>query len=384
MKYDVIVIGAGTMGLATGYYLAKQNARVLMIDANDPPHQEGSHGGDTRLIRHAYGEGMAYTPLALRSQGLWDELQKNSEEPIFKKTGIVSFANEQSAFINEIKQSAKQYDLPLTMYDQEGLQKQFPGLSFSTQETQIGCFESESGVLFVDQCLKTYRRLALEEGAELLVNNQVIDLFIDQDTVRVVTKDGQHTGKQVVIATGAWQAQWFEKLKLDVKITPKRQVIGWFEADPTLFDASVFPGFTAETKEGLFYGFPSIDGSGVKVGRHDYGEPVDPNSFERDFAYNSEDEQVLRSFLEKWMPKAAGKLKKGKTCLYTMTTDEAFIIDQHPIHKQVWVAAGFSGHGFKFASGIGESLANRVMKKESPIDLSMFKLNRFNNFTESK
>ncbi|MBM7542661.1 N-methyl-L-tryptophan oxidase [Amphibacillus cookii] len=378
MKYDVTVIGAGTIGLATGYYLAKQGATVLMIDTYDPPHQQGSHGGDTRLIRHAYGEGRAYTPLALRSQILWDQLQIESEAPLFKKTGILSFANENSPFINEIKQSASHYQLPLTLYDHNGLKHNFPSLDLTDKAPQIGCFESESGVLFVDQCMKTYRRLAQVEGADLIVNQPVTDLVIDHGGVRVVTQAQQYTSQQVVIATGAWQAQWFEQLNLDIQLTPKRQVIGWFDADPNLFDASVFPGFTAETDEGLFYGFPSMNGSGVKLGRHDYGMPVDPNQFERDFGYYPEDEHVLRSFLEKWMPRAAGKLKKGNTCLYTMTTDEDFIIDQHPIHKQVWIAAGFSGHGFKFASGIGESLADRVMQRESTIDLAMFSFDRFN------
>jgi N-methyl-L-tryptophan oxidase len=76
IQFETIVIGAGSMGIATGYYLAKQGVKTLLIDAFDPPHSFGSHHGDTRMIRHAYGEGASYVPLVLQAQKLWEELEK--------------------------------------------------------------------------------------------------------------------------------------------------------------------------------------------------------------------------------------------------------------------------------------------------------------------
>lgn len=376
-SYDIVIVGAGSIGMATGYYLAKMGVNVLMIDANDPPHDKGSHGGDTRLIRHAYGEGRSYTPLALKSQMLWNQLQIQTHREIFKQTGVLNIGPEKSDFMEEIRKSAELYQLTVENLDHDAITLRYPGLALMDKPKKEGCLEPESGVLYVDQCLKTYRELALKEGAELIVNTAVIDLELRNRQAKVTTAAQTFICDQVLIAVGAWQVEWFKKLQLDPPLTVKRQVIGWFEADPALFDLSVFPGFTAETEDGLFYGFPSIDGSGVKIGRHDYGEPVNPNDFERDFSRYPQDEAVLRQFLEKWMPNAAGALIKGKTCLYTMTDDEDFIVDQHPQYKQVWLAAGFSGHGFKFASGVGQGLAELMTDGKSATDLSLFSLKRF-------
>lgn len=90
MKYDLIIIGSGSVGAAAGYYATRAGLNVLMIDAHMPPHQQGSHHGDTRLIRHAYGEGEKYVPLVLRAQTLWDELAQHNEEPVFVRSGVVN------------------------------------------------------------------------------------------------------------------------------------------------------------------------------------------------------------------------------------------------------------------------------------------------------
>ncbi|SDC22588.1 N-methyl-L-tryptophan oxidase [Pelagirhabdus alkalitolerans] len=375
MVYDVVIIGAGTIGISTGYYLSKKGQRVLMIDAHKPPHEQGSHGGETRLIRHAYGEGRAYTPLARHAQKLWNDLQAKTDDTIFKQTGILSIAQKDSHFLNEIRKSAQAYHLPLKDMDRDDLKAAYPSIELP-DDSYGGCFEPESGVVFVDQALSLYLDLAIQNGAELQANTIVESIKQTEKELFIQTDQGNIQTKQVLISTGAHQAEWFRELNLNIELTPKRQVIGWFESDPS-FDASTFPGFTFESEQGTFYGFPSFDGSGVKLGRHDYGTPVDPDHFDRDFTSRPEDEQMLREFLKTFMPKAAGKLNKGKTCLYTMSPDEDFIIDQHPEDKRIHFAAGFSGHGFKFASALGEALADRLTDQPTQVDLAMFKMDRF-------
>lgn len=99
MKYDLIIIGSGSVGAAAGYYATRAGLNVLMIDAHMPPHQQGSHHGDTRLIRHAYGEGEKYVPLVLRAQQLWDELSTHNEEPVFVRSGVmIRFRNRLEGF----------------------------------------------------------------------------------------------------------------------------------------------------------------------------------------------------------------------------------------------------------------------------------------------
>lgn len=99
MKYDLIIIGSGSVGAAAGYYATRAGLNVLMTDAHMPPHQHGSHHGDTRLIRHAYGEGEKYVPLVLRAQTLWDELSRhNEDDPIFVRSGVINLGPADSAF----------------------------------------------------------------------------------------------------------------------------------------------------------------------------------------------------------------------------------------------------------------------------------------------
>jgi glycine/D-amino acid oxidase-like deaminating enzyme len=111
MKYDLIIIGSGSVGSAAGYYATQAGLNVLMIDAHLPPHSEGSHHGDTRLIRHAYGEGERYVPLVLRAQTLWDELAKLTEERVFDRTGVINLGPAHSAFLATVEHSAREFNL---------------------------------------------------------------------------------------------------------------------------------------------------------------------------------------------------------------------------------------------------------------------------------
>jgi glycine/D-amino acid oxidase-like deaminating enzyme len=114
---------------------------------------------------------------------------------------------------------------------------------------------------------------------------------------------------------------------------------------------------------------------GVKVALHGSADVCTPESVLR--AIRPEDEEAIRDRLNKTIPLLAGRLLHAETCLYTMTPDEHFIIDKHPDHPQVTLAAGFSGHGFKFASVMGEILADLATDQASPFDLNLFSISRF-------
>ncbi|MDF2683103.1 MAG: N-methyl-L-tryptophan oxidase, partial [Brevibacillus sp.] len=162
--YDVIVLGAGSMGMAAGAFLAKQNAKVLLIDAFDPPHSKGSHHGDTRMIRHAYGEGKKYVPMVLRAQELWEELERETGKQLFERTGVLGLANLGSAFLEEEIFSAKQFDLPLEILQAEEVRKRWPGITVSDEI--MGAFEPNSGLLYSEECIRAYRHLATQNGAD--------------------------------------------------------------------------------------------------------------------------------------------------------------------------------------------------------------------------
>ena len=129
MKYDLIIIGSGSVGSAAGYYATQAGLNVLMIDAHLPPHSEGSHHGDTRLIRHAYGEGERYVPLVLRAQTLWDELAAVTEERIFERTGVINLGPANSTFLANVEESAKAYRLDFERLDANDIMARWPEIS---------------------------------------------------------------------------------------------------------------------------------------------------------------------------------------------------------------------------------------------------------------
>lgn len=376
MHYDVIVIGAGSMGMAAGYYLSKSGKKTLLIDAFNPPHNKGSHHGETRIIRYAYGENEAYVPLALKSQELWNDIAKQTGKELFLQTGVLNVGDSQSAFIQNVISSASKHSLPLEVLNAKQVNQTWPGIVVPNHF--IGCYEPSSGILKAEECIKAYAQLAISEGATLLANYPIIDINVQQDFISVKTKDHTFHSKSLVLSAGAWSTPLLALLDLQLPLTPVRKTFAWFSSDEKLFNSTQFPAFAFDTAQGMYYGFPSIAGSGLKVGRHDGGEKVNPDSPILEFGELEEDEGDLTRFLQEYMPVNKGiSLKEGKTCFYTLTPDEDFIIDLHPNYPNIAIAAGFSGHGFKFSSVVGKILGELITEGRSVEDISLFSLDRF-------
>lgn len=371
-RYDVIVVGAGSVGMAAGYFLAKRGIRVLMVDAHNPPHADGSHHGETRIIRHAYGEGREYIPLALRAQQLWYELEEEAGEKLFAKTGVLGVGFPGSPFIQEVIAGAKAHSLPLERLSSAEIMRRWPGIAIP--ESFIGCLEPDAGVLFSEACLRAFRRRALDLGAELLTSSPVLTIEGEAGGITVRTREGVFHGERAIVSAGAWAGKLLSDLSLP--LTPVRKTVGWFRCDERLYDSRRFPAFFFDFPEEQYYGFPSFEGSGVKVGRHDGGPPIDPDRFDRTFGGAPEDEGDLRRFLERTLPQAAGKRLRGSVCIYTRTPDEHFIIDRHPEDERILIAAGLTGHGFKFSSALGEALCQWITAGKPGLDLSLFSLDR--------
>lgn len=371
MDYDVIIVGAGSMGMASGYYLAKEGKKVLMLDAFTPPHEEGSHHGDTRIIRFAYGEGASYVPFVKRAGELWHELESLVNESLFLQTGVVNIGEPTCAFIRNVKASAALYDLALEHYSAAEAMNKWPGLFLPAN--LVACFEPTAGVLLVEACIRAYKKLALEAGASLQTNEKVLAIQAG-DIVQVQTVHNSYKAKHLIVTAGAWATELLQTVDVSIPVTPTRKTFAWFEADEQLYRDEVFPAYCFEFADSTYYGFPSIDGAGLKLGRHDGGDVVNPNDPLRPF--DASDTVDLQNFIDQFMPQH-GTLKYGKTCKYSMTPDEDFIIDFLPEHQNIVIAAGFSGHGFKFSSAVGEALAELIVEGKSKQDLSTFKLSRF-------
>ncbi|OMD90274.1 N-methyltryptophan oxidase [Paenibacillus odorifer] len=360
------------MGMSAGYYLAKRGVKTLLIDAFDPPHTQGSHHGETRLIRHAYSGDPAYIDLALRADRLWKEAEQLSGIELLVRSGVLNLADSAVYSFSGRLAEAKKRKVQVQHLDAGEIRRRWPGLNIP--ETFAAMYEPDAGYLYSERCISAYRQLALGQGAELLTNTSVVNITARESSVTVYTTNGDYHGASAILSAGAWFGALAPFVHLPIKAI--RKVVGWFESLPA-FAAGNFPGFTLGAEEGGYYGFPSIAGAGLKIGRHDTGLEWKPGTLLAPFGSETSDEQDLRRVLETYMPGAAGRLLKGSVCKYEHTPDEDFIIDRHPLHSNVLVAGGFSGHGFKFSSVVGEILADLATSGATNHNIQPFALSRF-------
>lgn len=370
--YDVAVIGLGAMGSAAAYHLARRGLNVLGIDRFHPPHSWGSSHGETRVIREAYFEHPSYVPLVQRAYELWAELEEEAQERLYLKTGGVMIGARESTVVNGAIASAGRHQLEHEVLSCGAIRERFPGLQ--PEPEMLGVLEPRAGILYPEKCVAAHLRLAGILGAELRVNERVVSWEESGDGVNIRTESGEYSARKLILSAGPWIAELLEELKAVVRI--ERQVLLWFEAlDPTVFTPDRFPIHLWEYEpEKMFYGFPDL-GSGVKVAFHHQGEWTSAEAVNR--TVTKADIAAMRELLARYLPKANGHFLRGTVCLYTNTPDGHFILDRHPRSERVLVASPCSGHGFKFASAIGEVLAEWVLEGKPAMDLSLFRLGRF-------
>lgn len=375
--YDAIVIGIGGMGSATLYHLAKRGLNVLGIEQFEIPHEMGSSHGLTRIIRLAYYEDPSYIPLLRRAYELWNILEQESNNKLFYQTGSLDMGPEDSNVFAGSLQSCIVHDLEHEVMTSEQLTKRFPGYRMPAHIKAL--FQPQGGLLIPEKCIIAHVNLAKKHGATVHTGECVRGWDILRDArVQVTTDNSQYTAERLVICGGAWAYKLVPDLAQ--KAVPERQVLIWLETiKPELYTPERFPVWNATVDEGRYYGFPEFnpDGTtpGMKFGRwHHREEIVDPDTVDRNVY--PEDENLLRQFGEKYFPDGSGKTLSMKVCMFTNTADEHWIIQTLPDTPQVSVAAGFSGHGFKMASVIGETMADFAQHGETKHNIKLHQLAR--------
>lgn len=376
MTYDVIVLGIGGMGAAAAAELARRGRKVLGLEQFTLGHDRGSSHGRLRVIRKAYYEHPNYVPLVRRAYERWYDLEQRQGRRLLTECGCLSVGKPDSELIVGVRRAAAEHKLPLTELSAADLRKRFPAFRFSDE--YVGVLEDEAGFLAVEDCVLAHAEEAQLHGADIRENETVVGWEASPRGVTVRTTRHQFAAERLVITAGPWAGKMLTDLALP--LTVMRQVQLWFgPAEPT--DAAklrrdVFPIYMADTPEGMFYGLPMVDASGHKCARH-YGGTWMSDVGDLDRSSGPEDERVVRAFLKRSLPAADGQLLKAAVCPYTLTPDRHFVIDVHPAHANVSVAAGFSGHGFKFASVVGEALADLADTGRTVLPIGMFGIRRF-------
>jgi sarcosine oxidase len=372
--FDQIVIGAGGMGSAAIYELSRRGQRVLGLERFGVPHELGSSAGATRIFRFAYFEHPSYVPLMRLSFARWQALERDFGEPLLTVTGGLDIGLPEGRVVGGAKAACREHGLTHEVLRAQEVAKRHPAWRLPVGFEAV--YQPEAGFLPADRAILAHVTLARRLGAEVHENEPVCDWRAVGERIEVETERGCYEAGALVVAAGAWSGRVLSQYGFQNLAVPERQVVGWFETAGEKFAPKAFPVFILDCPEkGAYYGFPErAAGEGFKVGRfHHRGETVDPDTIERRIA--PEDEAVL-TWIGRYLSGPIGAPVGFKTCMFVNSPDEHFIVDLLPGHRNVAVAAGFSGHGYKFCSGIGEILADLAMHGATSHDTRLFSLAR--------
>jgi sarcosine oxidase len=373
MRAQIAVVGLGAAGAPALWQLARAGCDVIGIDQVAPPHDRGSSHGHTRLLRVAYAEGARYVPFVRRAIALWREIEADVGVQLFHQTGVFYAGDARSEFLSSSMASARAYDVALDTLDRR--EEVTCGLRIPGDWAAF--VELEGGFIEAEKAIGSFLGAATRAGARLLTGAKVAGIVPDGSGVEIRTDREIVRADRVIVAAGAWTSELLPALKPYLSI--ERRVLHWF-ADPTGACAlnAGFKPFIVEAGDGTeFYGFPSIDGRGVKAAEHDMrvgsaSRVEAADALNRDVSAGELDRiaRVVRRFL----PALEGP-RSSAVCMYPMSRDGDFIVDR--LDERIVVGVGLSGHGFKFAPAMGEALAALALDRAMPLDLSFLSLKRF-------
>ncbi|HEY2375315.1 MAG TPA: N-methyl-L-tryptophan oxidase [Gemmatimonadaceae bacterium] len=359
---DAIIVGLGAMGSAALYHLARRGVRVAGFDRFTPPHTLGSTHGLSRIIRESYYEHPRYVPLVQRAYELWADLERRSAHRLFHQTGGMMIGQRRGVLVSGAFLSAREHALEHEELSAAEVRARFPAFALPNEMTAF--YEPRAGILDPEACVDAHLRLGVASGAEVFFDEPVQEWSCSGGRVRVVTSNGEYDSGKLALCAGAWTPALLDDDSISLGV--ERQVMHWFT--PARHQENFTPArcpiaMIEYAADRIFYFVPD-GGDGVKAAIHHEGEPTDPDTVRRDV--DKEEVDRVTALLRTYLPDAAGERRRSATCLYTNTADGHFLITPHARHEDVLIVSACSGHGFKFASAIGEAVADVLMGTARP------------------
>lgn len=382
--YDVIVLGLGAMGSAALYQLSKTGQKILGIDMFSPPHSFGSSFGESRVTRQAIGEGTFYTPMVLRANVIWKEIEELSGEELYNHCGMLIAAYEEQNFLKNTVKAAKDFSIEHQILHGSDVEKLFP--AFKTASTDhVFYYEPTAGFLRPEKCIELQLHIARRNGAEIQINTEVISIDETENGITLHLAEGNRLRtKKLVVTSGPWIKDMLSEVLKPVLKT-YLQTLYWFDIDRDFYQEvspDKMPVFLCGVEQASttrsFYGFPAIDGAagGLKFAMHETNVEIDPN--QKDNVKPLSTGEELYEYVSRYIKHIKPEVLRTFNCVYTTTPDENFIIDFAPKSERIVFASACSGHGFKHAAAVGEILSEMVTDGKSKLDIHEFRLNRFN------
>lgn len=371
-RYRNVVLGAGAMGSAAAYHLARRGEPVLLVEQFSLGHDRGSSHGSARITRHSYAD-PAYARLMPAAFAAWRGLEADAGETLYLRTGGVSFGPAEVGYVARVASNLEQFRIPHRRMS--GAEWNGVHAAFRLPVDHDVVFEPDAGMLKAARALEVEVELARQLGPMTRVLERTPVRRVDLDAARptLVTDDGTIEADRLIVTAGAWTSRLVPSLA--ARLRPTRQSVFYFRpAEPEGFALGRMPVFIAMGSGEFddFYGMPMALGMGVKVARHG-GPDVDPERARRDV--DPSDAATVRAFLRSHLPALAeAPIDRSEVCLYTMAPDDHFQVALHPGRDDVVVASPCSGHGFKFSCLIGRVLADLATRGHTDVAIDPWKL----------
>ena len=369
--FDVIVAGTGGMGVAAAAAIAGRGHRVLGLDRFPVGHARGSSHGQTRLIRMAYFEHPDYVPLLRESAALWRQAETAGGRRLLVTCGLLTAGPAEGEVVSGTLRSARVHGLAVDTLAPDEVLARWNAFRIPADWTAV--HEPDAGYLLVEDCVATHAEIARRAGADLRSSVTVRGWHIQAGRVAVDTDAGVFEADRLVLCPGGWAG---DLLRLPaVPLTVLRKSLFWYAAADAVATEQM-PCFAFDTPAGFCYGFPALDARGVKIAEHTGGRRVnDPLTVDR--GVDPAEQATIETWIDSHLPAVSRRRTDHAVCLYTMSPDGHFVVGLHPAHPQVAIAAGFSGHGYKFASVVGEILADLALEGRTQHPIEFLSPQRF-------
>ena len=372
--YDTIIVGGGIVGAATAYALATSGQKILLLDQFEPGHTRGSSHGDGRIIRFNYPEAV-YVQMARLAYAAWDRLSNVARQPLTQKTGIAECGPADNPQIAEQIANFEETGVPYEAMDGTTYMQHFPQVKVPTESVVL--LQPDGGAVFATPAVLALWRLIAALGAETLSGQRVTQIDATDAGVTVHAINQTWEANKVVIAAGGWTNTLLKLLGIMLPLEVTQEQLAYFAPkDDTDHRLGSINAMLDWHHDPPFYCIPQIEIAGIKVGWHHTGNPINPDQPRFD---NQDIINGMSAWVGERFPHLHTTPLQTVTCLYTNTPDYHFVLDTHPMQKNVVIGAGFSGHGFKFGPTIGEILAALVKEEAPPLDVSTFSIARFND-----
>ncbi|HEY2888198.1 MAG TPA: FAD-dependent oxidoreductase, partial [Candidatus Limnocylindrales bacterium] len=355
---DLVVIGAGVMGVWTALTAAERGRRVVLVDAFEPGDPRQTSGDESRILRSSHGTEATYAGWAREARERWIELGRRFDDPIFIQAGVAWLAHGEGGFEAESLATLAGLGIPAERLTPAEAAARWPfatdGLAWVLFEPEAGVLRARAGVRAAARAFGlaggTLERRRIAPGA--VSTGDRLDAVIDTTTGERLEAD------QFVFAAGPWLPRLFpEVVGPRIRVTRQDVVYVGTPAGDRSFDVGQFPAWI--DYDDAFYGIPALDGRGAKLAPDTYGPETNPDELDRLVDLTSID--ASRTFLRRRIPAlAAAPVVETRVCQYESTTDTHFVIDRHPAMENAWIVGGGSGHGFKHGPRIGRYVVDRL------------------------